>query len=63
MTLDEASEHVGETVSDTFLDREPRDAEIVGTGNFAVHVRFAGSTEIVTMHPRHLTLKAAAGDD
>lgn len=62
MTLDEARGHVGDTLVHKFLDQPAEEAELVRVGNGgALHVRFAGSTEVVTMHSRHFTLKAGAG--
>jgi hypothetical protein len=62
MTLEEALGHVGRTLVYEFLNQPPREAELVRAGDGgALHVRFAGSTEVVTMHPRHFTPKAEAG--
>lgn len=58
MTLDEAFDHMGETLVHKFLDQPAEEAELVKVGDHgALHVRFAGSTEVVTMHPRHFTPK------
>ena len=62
MTLEEARGHVGETLVHKFLDQPAEEADLVRIGNGgALHVRFAGSAEVVTMHPRHFALKAQAG--
>lgn len=59
MTLDEARVHVGETLVAKFLYPPDREAELVRIGGGgALHVRFAGSTEVVTVHPRYFALKA-----
>jgi hypothetical protein len=58
MTFDEAFDHVGETLVHKFLDQPAEEAELVKVGDYgALHVRFAGSTEVVTMHPRHFAPK------
>jgi hypothetical protein len=63
MTLDEAREHVGETVVHGFLDKPPEEAVIIKAGDHAVYVRFAGSSEVVTMHPRWFSLRDEPGAD
>lgn len=59
MELDEARGHEGETLVHQFLDQPPQEAELVSVGPNALHVRFAGSVDVWTMHPRTFTLKAA----
>jgi hypothetical protein len=64
MTLDEAYDHVGETLVHKFLDKPAEEAELVKVGDYgALYVRFAGSTEIVTMHPRWFAPKGAGAED
>lgn len=56
MTLDAARGHEGETLVHHFLDAEPQQAELVQVGAYALHVRLAGSDEVVTMHPKWFEL-------
>lgn len=60
MTIDEARGHVGETVVHRFLDKPPEEAVIVKAGNHALHVRFAGRSEVVTS-TRYITHSEASG--
>jgi hypothetical protein len=63
MELYEALGHEGETLVHKFLDKLAVEAELVDVGDGgALHVRLAGTTEVVTMHPRHFTLKSEVGD-
>jgi hypothetical protein len=57
MRLEDARGHVGDTLLHQFLDQPVQEAELVEVGNHALHVRFAGTSEVVTMHPRTFTLK------
>jgi hypothetical protein len=52
MTLEDARNHVGKTLVHRFLDKAPEEAQLVKVGDHALHVRFAGTDKVVTMHPR-----------
>jgi hypothetical protein len=63
MTLEEACDHVGEILVHKFLDQPAEEAELVKVGDGgALHVRFAGSTEVVTMHPRFFEPKEESAE-
>jgi hypothetical protein len=58
MKIGEARGHEGETLLYAGLDNPSGHAELVRAGQYALHVRFAGSPDILTMHPRFFALKA-----
>jgi hypothetical protein len=63
MELLEALGHEGEALVHKFLDKLATEAELVRVGDHgALHVRFAGTTEVVTAHPRYFTLKSGVDD-
>jgi hypothetical protein len=63
MELLEALGPEGEALVHKFLDKLATEAELVRVGDHgALLVRFAGTTEVVTMHPRTFTLKSGVDD-